>query len=63
MFLLLTQLVQAVPLQMTQQGRVLDSSGAPYEGLHSFYFRIFDQEVGGTMLWEDLYVVQVTNGY
>ena len=63
MLLLLAQLVEAVPLQMTQQGRVLDVDGAPYEGLHSFYFRIYDQQTGGAMLWEDLYVVQVTNGY
>ena len=63
MLLFLTHVAGAVPLQMTQQGRVLDTDGAPYEGLHSFYFRVYDQETGGTMLWEDLYVVQVTNGY
>ena len=53
----------AVPLQMTQQGRVLDSSGTPYEGAHNFHFKLFDDPTAGTLLWEELIIVQVNNGY
>ena len=44
----------AVPLQMTQQGRVVDGAGVPYEGITTFEYRIYDAETGGNMLWEEV---------
>ena len=32
----------AVPLQLTQQGRILDNNGAAVTGAHDLTFRIFD---------------------
>ena len=53
----------AVPLQMTQQGRVVDATGVPYEGITTFEYRIYDAETGGNILWEEVQAVSVTNGY
>ena len=62
-FLMLGSWAQAVPLQMTQQGRVVDSSGIPYEGITTFEYRVYDAETGGNLLWEEVQAVSVTNGY
>ena len=62
MFLLLS-VALAVPLQMTQQGRILDSDGVPYEGIQAFEYRIYDAETGGNLLWEDTLAVNTRNGY
>ncbi|MEC8379125.1 MAG: hypothetical protein VXZ96_02310, partial [Myxococcota bacterium] len=53
----------AVPLQLTQQGRVLDSNGAAVTGQHDLTFRIYDSASGGQMYWSDTIAVNVTNGY
>ena len=41
---------QAVPLQITQQGRILDGTGASVSGLHDLTFRIYDSSTGGNLL-------------
>ena len=53
----------AVPLQMTQQGRIVDSDGAPYEGLHTLAFQIYDEETGGNVVWLEVQTITLTNGY
>ena len=64
MFLLaLIEISFAVPLQMTQQGRIVDSDGAPYEGLHTLAFQIFDEQTGGSVVWQEVQTLTVTNGY
>ena len=44
--ILIGALAWAVPLQMTQQGRVVDSSGVPFDGIQTFEYRIYDAETG-----------------
>ena len=53
----------AVPLQLTQQGRLLDSAGAAVTGTHSLHFRIYDSLSGGTQLWSEPLSVNFNNGY
>ena len=54
---------QAVPLQITQQGRIIDSSGQSLEGSQFVVFRIYDAETGGNIIWDEILTVQFTNGY
>ena len=54
---------QAVPLQITQQGRVLDSNGVALTGAHDLTFRIYDSASGGSVLWSETLTVNVNNGY
>ena len=58
-----TTTAQAVPLQMTHQGRLLEPSGAAVTGLHDLTFRIYDDPTGGVLLWEELITVDFTGGY
>ncbi|MEC7948719.1 MAG: hypothetical protein VX265_14225, partial [Myxococcota bacterium] len=53
----------AVPAQLTTQGRVLDSTGAPLEDTVDVTFRLMDGESGGTTLWEELQTVTFTSGF
>ena len=53
----------AVPLQVTQQGRVLDSSGSALSGTEMVTFSIYDDLSAGTKIWEEPLVVSFTNGY
>ena len=53
----------AVPLQLTQQGRILDSNGAAVVGTHNIVFRIYDAETNGSMVWTETVVAQFSNGY
>ena len=53
----------AVPLQLTQQGRLLDTSGASVTGVHILTFTIHDDELTGTQLWSENLVVAFNNGY
>ena len=59
----LTQLSLAVPLQLTQQGRLLDSAGASVTGTHYLHFSIHDSLIGGTQLWSETLLVNFNNGY
>ena len=61
--LILSSIGFAVPLQVTQQGRILDSNGAGVSGLHDLTFRIYDAETSGTLLWEESITTTMTNGY
>ena len=54
---------KAVPLQLTQQGRLVDSSGAAVTGLHTLTFRIYDTATAGSTLWSESLTVQFNNGY
>ena len=53
----------AVPLQMTQQGRLLDASGAAVTGIHDLTFRMYDDQSAGSVLWSEVLTVQFNNGY
>ena len=53
----------AVPLQITQQGRILDANGAAVTGTHDLTFRIYDSASGGSVYWSETLTVNVNNGY
>ena len=59
----LTPVSFAIPQQLTQQGRLLDASGAAIEGQHNLSFRIFDSGSGSNVLWEETITVLFNNGY
>ena len=61
--LLLLSQALAVPLQLTQQGRLLDSTGASVTGSHYLHFSIHDGLMGGTQLWSETLLVNFNNGY
>ena len=54
---------QAVPLQVTQQGRILESSGASVTGIHNVTFRIYDDPTVGSLVWTETIVTSFNNGY
>ena len=56
MLILISLAAWAVPVQMTQQGRVVDSSGVPLEGTHIFEYRIYDSDTGGNVVWDEAMV-------
>ena len=58
----LMSMSHAVPLQMTQQGRLLDASGAAITGTHDLTFRIYDDQNAGSVLWSEVLTVQFNNG-
>ncbi|MEC8278698.1 MAG: hypothetical protein VX026_13335, partial [Myxococcota bacterium] len=43
----------AVPLQLTQHGRLLDPGGAALEGNEQLTFRLYDAATGGALVWEE----------
>ncbi len=53
----------AVPLQLTQQGRVLDNNGAAVTGIQDLTFRIYDASTGGSVYWSETVTVNFNNGY
>jgi hypothetical protein len=54
---------QAVPSLMNFQGRLTDSSNNPLAGTYPFIFQIFDNSVGGNLLWSETQPsVTVVNG-
>lgn len=43
-----------VPAMMTYQGRLTDAGGQPVaDGAHGFRFYLYDQETGGSLLWQE----------
>lgn len=63
LFSLLIATTEAVPIQMTHQGRLLDNNGAAETGLHLLSFTIYDAETGGSNQWTETLAVQFNNGY
>ena len=53
----------AVPVQLNQQGRLLDVNGATVTGIHTLTFKIFDAQFGGNALWQDNVQVAFDDGY
>ncbi len=63
MFLLLSSLALAVPVEMNHQGRLVDSGGVGLTGSHMLTFRIHDASTGGNVLWSEIAVANFDNGY
>lgn len=53
----------AVPNVLTQQGRLLDSSGAPVSGTVAFVFTVYDAPMAGNVLWTESQMITLDNGY
>ena len=53
----------AVPMQLSQQGRLVDASGAAASGNHNLTFRLYNAGTGGTLLWNETVSSNFTNGY
>src|ERR1700743_991771 len=53
----------AVPQILTQQGRLLDSSGAPVSGTVAFVFTLYDAPTAGNVLWTESQMITLDNGY
>jgi hypothetical protein len=53
----------AVPNVLTQQGRLLDSSGAPVSGTVAFVFSVYDAPMAGNVLWTESQMITLDNGY
>ncbi len=60
---LLCSEVFAVPQNLSQQGRLLDSNTHPVEGNHYLTFRIFENLSETTPLWTESLSVNFTNGF
>lgn len=61
--LLLSSLAMAVPLQLTHQGRLMDSEGSGLSGSHQLQFRLVDDSDFGSTVWVETMNVSFTNGY
>lgn len=55
---------QIVPQTLTQQGRLLDSDGAPVDGVQlTFTFSLYTTASAGTAIWSEQQTVTPDNGY
>src|SRR6478752_6181504 len=55
---------QIVPQTLTQQGRLLDSDGAPVDGVQlTFTFSLYTAASAGTAIWSEQQTVTPDNGY
>ena len=53
----------AVPVQLSQHGRLLDSSGAAVNGQHLLTFRLYDDQFAGSMVWGETLTLSLNGGY
>ena len=61
LYLLLSSIASAVPLQYNHQGRLLDQDGMGLVGDHELTFRILDDS--DAALWEESLTVEFENGF
>jgi len=55
---------QLVPQTLTQQGRLLDSDGAPVDGVQlTFTFSLYTAASAGTAIWSEQQTITPDNGY
>lgn len=53
----------AVPTTLTEQGRLLDTSGTPVTGSVSLVFSLYDAASGGNLLWTEPQTITLDEGY
>ena len=53
----------AIPQQLTQQGRLIDTNGVAVDGQHVVSFKLYDALLGGQLIWEEPLVVIFNEGY
>ncbi|MFT4626230.1 MAG: subtilisin-like proprotein convertase family protein [Myxococcota bacterium] len=57
-------LAHAVPVQLTQQGRLMDAgTGLPLDGDHSLDVRFYADPVDGAPVWEEVLDVEMIDGF
>ena len=61
--LMLSNTAVAVPIQVNQQGRLLDTDGEGLSGDHQLIFQLFDEETSGDIQWAESMTVEFNNGY
>jgi hypothetical protein len=54
---------QPVPSRFGYQGRLVDRSGAPLDGVHQVKFTIYKEAQEGTPLWDETQKLALTNGF
>src|SRR5512142_627520 len=52
-----------VPQLLTQQARLLDSSGVPAQGNQTIVFTFYGSPTGSTALWTETHTVTLDDGY
>ena len=53
---------QAVPVQFSQQGRLIDSNDVPVEGSHVLTVQLFDGPLSSNFIWGENLTVIFVNG-
>ena len=53
----------AVPFELTQQGRLFDSAGAPLTGAHTLGVFLYDAPAGGSVVWSEDLQIEFDEGY
>src|SRR6185436_5528001 len=63
LLLVASSLQAAVPLTLTQQGRLFDPAGAPLNATVAVTFAIYDSPSGGQPLWSEVHAITLDEGY
>ena len=63
LFMLYSNLALAVPQQLTQQGRLLDSNDVPVEGVHNLSIQLYESPFSTNILWGESLSVTFNNGF
>ena len=58
----MSSLALAVPQQLSQQGRLNDANEMAIHKAETLTFRPFDAESGGNPLWEEIQILNFTEG-
>ena len=61
--LLLSTTALAVPMELTHQGRLLDSAGTPLDGPHDVTISLSDARTGGTTVWTETSTLNIEDGF
>ena len=52
-----------VPMELTHQGRLFDSTGVPLTGAQDITFSLFDASSGGNQIWSETQTLDLDGGY
>ncbi|MBT3224374.1 MAG: hypothetical protein HN348_35350, partial [Proteobacteria bacterium] len=62
LMLLVPSIGWAAPMQLLHQGRMLDSTGVPLQGVYDVTVTIYDAPTAGTDLWQETVATKFDNG-
>ena len=63
MLLCLFQAAEPVPIQLIQQGRIVDQTVVSVIGTHDLTFRLYIDQTSNTHVWSETLVTSFSNGY